>query len=495
MIPTSVKFIVMAVCFTLSGHLYAQTNHALVKTATGCSAYVETALVKALQDGSSNWEWSGDCVEGLAYGVGSLRNTFKAGRDQSAYESIYSYTGKMHKGNFYGFMKFQFQSKHNNTAIPSKTYEPSWRFVFIDRWVGFNGLGLEGDESLLNNLTGGMPTKTTSSQREILGIGDSTIGDLSLQKIPCAIDPQTFPECGFGDGKLKYDVYRFNKTPLSANGTFDFNSVVRTYCPSPKDRSSCQPLIEGLVAPYIASIETFIRESMPKLADIDTAVRNASADLVKRRAAETAQKEKAAEMEAMQKAQAADKIAKELAASKAAYANFLNTAPVGQLFARADELSSQGDTTKAREVLRTLVSRFPNHPLAATAAQQMATMSAASANAANSANAGGSNNAASGGPVSNVSVQPPGAGNCWDVLAKREKEYEAMKRRTVPAGSTPPLMRVMWMTADSMKIIDTYCAGDAKAAKYRGELQTAYNESKTACEQMTAGGQCSANPH
>jgi hypothetical protein len=167
----------------------------------------------------------------------------------------------------------------------------------------------------------------------------------------------------------------------------------------------------------------------------------------------------------------------------------LSTMNAGQLFAKSDELSSQGDTTKAREVLRTLVGKFPNHPLAAPAAQQMASMNAASANS------GGSASGTSSGAVSNVSVQAAGAGNCWDVLAKREKEYEAMNRRPVPAGSTPPLMRVMWMTADSMKIIDTYCAGDAKAAKYRGELQTAYNQSKTACEQMTAGGQCSANPY
>jgi hypothetical protein len=69
----------------------------------------------------------------------------------------------------------------------------------------------------------------------------------------------------------------------------------------------------------------------------------------------------------------------------------------GQLFAGADEFSAKGDNAKAREVLRTLVSRFPDHPLAAAAAQQMATMSAASAG---SANAAANNNSNTGAPAS-----------------------------------------------------------------------------------------------
>ncbi|WP_447787696.1 hypothetical protein [Variovorax boronicumulans] len=56
----------------------------------------------------------------------------------------------------------------------------------------------------------------------------------------------------------------------------------------------------------------------------------------------------------------------------------LQTLNPGQLFARADELSAQGDGARAREVQRALMSRFPNHPLAATAARQMAGESGAS---------------------------------------------------------------------------------------------------------------------
>lgn len=82
---------------------------------------------------------------------------------------------------------------------------------------------------------------------------------------------------------------------------------------------------------------------------------------------------------------------------------------------------------------------------------------------------------------------------CWDALAQKEKEYEAINRKPLPDGATPSLMRVMWMTADSMKVIDAQCAGDAKAAPYRSQLQTSFNQAKTACEQLSTGT-CSANP-
>lgn len=46
----------------------------------------------------------------------------------------------------------------------------------------------------------------------------------------------------------------------------------------------------------------------------------------------------------------------------------------GQLYAKADEFLSREESLKARAVFRTLLSRFPDHPLAATAAQQISRM-------------------------------------------------------------------------------------------------------------------------
>lgn len=53
------------------------------------------------------------------------------------------------------------------------------------------------------------------------------------------------------------------------------------------------------------------------------------------------------------------------------YRASLGTLNAGQLYALADELKSNGDANKSREVLRALVSRFPDHPLGAQAVRQM----------------------------------------------------------------------------------------------------------------------------
>lgn len=47
----------------------------------------------------------------------------------------------------------------------------------------------------------------------------------------------------------------------------------------------------------------------------------------------------------------------------------------GQLYSRADEFVSRDELLKARAVLRTLVSNFPDHPLATTAAQLLSRIS------------------------------------------------------------------------------------------------------------------------
>ena len=69
------------------------------------------------------------------------------------------------------------------------------------------------------------------------------------------------------------------------------------------------------------------------------------------------------------------------AAAAQAFKDGLVGMNAGQLFAKADELSAQGDQAKAREALRTLIARFPDHALALTAAQQLASSGAPAAQA------------------------------------------------------------------------------------------------------------------
>lgn len=276
----------------------------------------------------------------------------------------------------------------------------------------------------------------------------------------------------------------------------------------------------------------------------------------------------------------------------------LNTLNVGQLFAKADELSSNGDSTKAREVLRTLISRFPDHPLAATAAQQMSSPAGqASANTTSGSTAGrrtssgascasaldqlqakfhqlesnvanrsnerimmqqlwaqqkfrslaqtypgctaserdnvdrgiaqnqqvcrsggyrGDCNlgydaygwsaavdasmaeimAGAGSASADVTNANASAQKCDSRLATQEREFEAVNRRPVPAGATPPLRRVMWMTSERIKLIRANCPSTAKYQQMVQELQTVYDQSDKACGQMMAGNVCPGpNPY
>ncbi|WPH13047.1 hypothetical protein [Variovorax paradoxus] len=81
----------------------------------------------------------------------------------------------------------------------------------------------------------------------------------------------------------------------------------------------------------------------------------------------------------------------EAARAEQQFRDSLQAMNAGQLFARADELNAQGDRTRAREVQRALMSRFPDHQLAAATARQMGGGSGGSpATGTDSSNAGDS---------------------------------------------------------------------------------------------------------
>jgi hypothetical protein len=96
-------------------------------------------------------------------------------------------------------------------------------------------------------------------------------------------------------------------------------------------------------------------------------------------AAEAKQREAEAQRKREEEARLAEEQRKRDIAAAAArdFSANLQTMNPGQLFALADKLNSEGQTPQAREALRTLVSRFPNHALAAAAARQMASLAPA----------------------------------------------------------------------------------------------------------------------
>ncbi len=128
--------------------------------------------------------------------------------------------------------------------------------------------------------------------------------------------------------------------------------------------------------------QRFDTEGVPTVVNVrveqEAAARAAAAVEQQRKLDEQQRKLEEAQRQREAAAQAEQRQREAAAQAEQQFRTSLQTLNPGQLFARADELSAQGDSARAREVQRALMSRFPNHPLAATAARQMAGESGAS---------------------------------------------------------------------------------------------------------------------
>ncbi|MDQ0070062.1 hypothetical protein J2W34_001836 [Variovorax boronicumulans] len=164
----------------------------------------------------------------------------------------------------------------------------------------------------------------------------------------------------------------------------------------------------------------------------------------------------------------------------------LQTMNAGQLFARADELSSQGDRARAREVQRALISRFPDHPLAATAARQMAGESGGNAN-----------------PSAGESSMPAGGAVSGGRLSGQA--CEAMKQSVIAtkvpsnASITARSETVMFMTKTALNMIAGGCASGVAPAQIdaeRQQHQQQYTDAESACNTVQSGGRrCGPRNH
>lgn len=352
---------------------FAQLPQVMVKTTTGCSVATDAATQKIITEDSKSsltWEWTGDCAGGAASGAGVLRQNWKLGAGDFASESISTRTGQMHQGRFYGFSKFEYRSESNNSALRNR-FSPSYAFEFLDQSLSIGGLGLIATDAVLDPAGNALASRGFDWSRDVMSIGTSKLGSLVLMKTHCGLDKNRFPECGFGEGQQKYDVFRFTQRPPNnfTETTPDPSKVVNTYCPDPRDRNSCSDLAAQLSKPYVEAIEAFLVASLPKLTDIDGQVRSAGAELAKRRSDEAAAK-----------AQAAERAAQDQAKARADFDAKIDAASVGELFALADEFKSKGgkdNTQQARAALRKLISRFPEHKLAALSAQMLTEMQSA----------------------------------------------------------------------------------------------------------------------
>jgi len=169
--------------------------------------------------------------------------------------------------------------------------------------------------------------------------------------------------------------------------------------------------------------------------------------------------------------------------ARQAFKDSLATMPVGQLYALADELGAQGKLAEAREALRSLVLRFPDHSLAPAAAKQMQTIAeaqqaAGERTAEGEAGAGNSNGKAPRQGGGGAGKGGAGADNAQAECARIEKEAEDdLERRSnaVAPNDNVGRMAVIYGMANRMSTALRSCnpgKADAYAQTAAGALAT-----------------------
>lgn len=313
---------------------FAQNPKELFKTTNGCAVYASSTSAKAER------VWTGECVNGLAEGPGELQTTTSFRQTERT---------KMHLGIPFGFSKVQTvfsASELSNWPWPSLT----WTFRYGNRQVVFGSLGLAGNDSLLENRDGVLPARTVGVGGLYHTLNDGKTGSLVFYKNGCGGYVSQFPECGFAEGKQNYDIYLY---AYRAAGTDIKSPSTYTFCPQPRNLSSCSQIEPQLTEALIRSVEQFIQESMPSVRALEGEMRTALA------------------ARDQEKASAAAAVAREQASANAAFESKLNKGGVGELFAMADEYKSKGDINRTRITLRKLMERFPDHKLAVQAANML----------------------------------------------------------------------------------------------------------------------------
>lgn len=172
------------------------------------------------------------------------------------------------------------------------------------------------------------------------------------------------------------------------------------------------------------------------------------------------------------------------ASEQAAFDARLRNANAGELFTLADELIRAGQTEQARAALRALVNRFPDSPLAATAAQQLSTMSSGARQGASPASA---------------SARAPG-GQCTlssaAAMQAFDRDFGGMTQR-LPLnpnwGMRDTYQYSYFMGVEGLKLLAPYqpCMAPADYEANRVALEGMRDQGYRGCEQTSSSpGSC-----
>lgn len=159
----------------------------------------------------------------------------------------------------------------------------------------------------------------------------------------------------------RHEIFFAVRSQTFEVATREATGITYRACTRPGDWASCQGAWAAALAPRLEQINdgiaTAVRQNQARMQYLDALY----APLEQRRMESLAARER---QRAEQ--QEAERLA--AAAARADFQRLLDRGNAGELFAGADERRARGDHDGAREMLRALVRRFPNSPLAANAA-------------------------------------------------------------------------------------------------------------------------------
>jgi hypothetical protein len=335
---------------------FAQSDMVLLKAESGCNFYFPaewSAAFSEIPDTKRTTRWTGECVGGLTQGMGSVIFERKFQNTTSTTNIILQ---RHHAGYPMGYGKQTFKSDFYNSEY--------WLFSYQGKVVAFKGMGLEASEQLLNATTVLMPTQNQSSLKKNDNL--ATLNrSLQIWGLPCSMYKSRFPDCGFGEGEKKYEVFLLIEQPRTGDHKADYEARKETFCPNPVDITSCIGLANATATAYRADILAFIARSKPGVDDGFSRMNKVLLSAGKAsQGSEISPSPNSATPSSVKLAPGND----------SAFVESLNSFSAGQLFSMADDYESKSDLSTARAILRKLIERFPGHALAALAAKQLVTM-------------------------------------------------------------------------------------------------------------------------
>ena len=432
----------------------------LYPTASGCAIILHYERPETATEAATNRQfyakavWRGGCRHGLAHGAGTIQ--------------FPNYSGNA------------WTSPTSGDAAHNYTYDYGrllGRVVTTGQYANITYIALGGRSG---SRDGGDPL---TPRWNSAGGADSHIradGWLATTfKTTCYTDRQQFPDCSSDN---TYDVYgMWVYRPADTQG-----APPTIWCPNPKTPVGCETLWRTQSASIYASYQAIVAEVERDL----PAWRNQLAQLNAPREAqiaalETARRE-AAIREQLEQAEAEAK-------AEAAFQSTVTKGNAGQLFALADELREAGKAAKSREVLRTLVSRFPEHPLAANAAQQLSQMGAAPAAPSYSRPS-----AAAPAASASSSYRPPSSGvneaSCQAEVNRLADALTASRSRT--ANNVVAQMETLMFVLKAMaETTDAMCPRTQAYINASAGFRKTFDDTARTCGQTSSQGACTPRMH